>query len=72
MEWHKLGTVDDLLARVPCSFDLARHKVALFRHDGAFHAIGNACNHKGGRWRRAGATRNASALRQWPALRKSS
>ena len=48
MEWHKLGSVDELLARVPCSFDLARHKVALFHHDGAFRAIGNACNHKGG------------------------
>src|SRR5262245_1752202 len=48
MEWHKLGTVEDSRAPVPCSFELARHKVALFHHDGAFRAIGNACNHKGG------------------------
>jgi nitrite reductase/ring-hydroxylating ferredoxin subunit/multimeric flavodoxin WrbA len=47
-DWHRLGTRDELLARVPFSVRLDRHAVAVFFHEGAFRAIGNACNHKGG------------------------
>jgi len=46
--WHRLGTADELLARVPTSLKLDRHSIALFRHDGRFRAISNICNHKGG------------------------
>lgn len=46
--WHRLGTKEELLARVPCAVKLDRYTVALFFHDGQFRAIGNGCNHKGG------------------------
>jgi nitrite reductase/ring-hydroxylating ferredoxin subunit/multimeric flavodoxin WrbA len=46
--WHRLGTKAELLARVPCVVRADRHAIALFFHEGAFRAIGNACNHKGG------------------------
>lgn len=46
--WHRLGTREELLARVPCSIKLERQQIALFHHDGRFRAIGNRCNHKGG------------------------
>ena len=46
--WHRLGTREELLARAPFSVRLERHAVAVFFHEGAFRAIGNACNHKGG------------------------
>ena len=46
--WHRLGTREELLARVPFAVRLERHAVAVFLHEGAFRAIGNACNHKGG------------------------
>jgi nitrite reductase/ring-hydroxylating ferredoxin subunit/multimeric flavodoxin WrbA len=46
--WHRLGTREELLARVPFSVRIERHTVAVFFHEGAFRAIGNACNHKGG------------------------
>lgn len=46
--WHRLGTKEEMIARVPCAVRIERHTVAVFHHDGAFRAIGNACNHKGG------------------------
>jgi len=46
--WHRLGTREELLARVPFSLKLDRQQVALFLHEGRFRAIGNRCNHKGG------------------------
>jgi len=46
--WHLVGSRDDLLARVPTTLRLANQRVALFHHDGAFRAIADACNHKGG------------------------
>lgn len=46
--WHRLGTRDDVLARVPFTVKLDRHQIAVFRHADAFHAISNICNHKGG------------------------
>jgi nitrite reductase/ring-hydroxylating ferredoxin subunit/multimeric flavodoxin WrbA len=46
--WHRLGTRADLLARVPFSLKVDRHAIAVFHHDGAFRAISNICNHKGG------------------------
>jgi len=46
--WHRLGTKEELLARVPCSVRFERNAIALFHYDGRFRAIGNACNHKGG------------------------
>ena len=46
--WHRLGTREELLARVPFSAKVERHQVALFIHEGQFRAISNSCNHKGG------------------------
>src|SRR2546428_9288253 len=46
--WHRLGTKEDLLARAPFAVKLDRHDIAVFHHEGAFRAISNSCNHKGG------------------------
>lgn len=46
--WHRLGTRDELLVRVPCTLRAGGVSVAFFFYDGAFRAIGAACNHKGG------------------------
>ena len=46
--WHRLGTRDELLARVPFSLKLERHQIAVFLHEGRFTAISNICNHRGG------------------------
>jgi nitrite reductase/ring-hydroxylating ferredoxin subunit/multimeric flavodoxin WrbA len=46
--WHRLGTQEELLARVPCAMKLNRHQIAVFHYQGRFRAIGNGCNHKGG------------------------
>jgi nitrite reductase/ring-hydroxylating ferredoxin subunit/multimeric flavodoxin WrbA len=46
--WHRLGTRDELLARVPFATRIEQHTVAVFHYEGAFRAIGNTCNHKGG------------------------
>ena len=46
--WHPLGARDQLLARVPFAVKLDRHRIAVFHHDGAFHAIADGCNHRGG------------------------
>src|SRR5574341_1089338 len=46
--WHRLGTRDELLARVPFAVKLERHRIAVFLHDGRFTAISDICNHKGG------------------------
>lgn len=46
--WHYAGTRDELLARVPTALRFNSHRVALFHHEGAFRAIADACNHKGG------------------------
>jgi nitrite reductase/ring-hydroxylating ferredoxin subunit/multimeric flavodoxin WrbA len=46
--WHRLGTKDELLARVPYAVKLERYGIALFFYQNAFRAIGSTCNHKGG------------------------
>jgi nitrite reductase/ring-hydroxylating ferredoxin subunit/multimeric flavodoxin WrbA len=46
--WHRLGSREELAARVPFAVRLERHTAAVFLHEGRFRAIGNACNHKGG------------------------
>jgi nitrite reductase/ring-hydroxylating ferredoxin subunit/multimeric flavodoxin WrbA len=46
--WHRLGTRDEILARVPFAVKLERHQIAVFHYQGRFRAIGNSCNHKGG------------------------
>ena len=46
--WHPLGSRDELLARVPYATKLDRHRIAVFHHDGSFHAIADGCNHRGG------------------------
>jgi nitrite reductase/ring-hydroxylating ferredoxin subunit/multimeric flavodoxin WrbA len=48
LTWHRIGAADELRGRVPCAIRVERHAIALFHYDGAFRAIGNACNHKGG------------------------
>ena len=47
-DWHRLGTRDDLLSRVPFAVKIDRHRIAVFLHEGRFHAISDVCNHKGG------------------------
>jgi len=46
--WHRIGTREELLARVPCSVRAGGTQVALFHYEGRLRAIGAACNHKGG------------------------
>src|SRR5213592_2558246 len=46
--WHRLGTKDELLARVPFAIKIERHRIAVFVHEGRFTAISDICNHKGG------------------------
>lgn len=46
--WHPLGGRDELLARVPFAVKLDRHRIAVFHYEGAFHAIADGCNHRGG------------------------
>ncbi len=46
--WHRIGAREELLARVPCTLRLEGASLALFHYQGAFRAIGAACNHKGG------------------------
>ena len=47
-DWHRLGTREELLARLPFSTRIERHQIAVFLHEGCFRAISNICNHKGG------------------------
>ncbi len=46
--WHRLGTRDELTAKVPFAIKLNRQQMGLFLHEGRFRAIGNRCNHQGG------------------------
>lgn len=46
--WHRIGSREDLLARVPFALKLDRQQIAIFHLDGRFRAIGNRCNHRGG------------------------
>jgi nitrite reductase/ring-hydroxylating ferredoxin subunit/multimeric flavodoxin WrbA len=46
--WYRLGTRDELLARVPFAVELEHHRVAVFHHDGRFRVISDICNHRGG------------------------
>jgi nitrite reductase/ring-hydroxylating ferredoxin subunit/multimeric flavodoxin WrbA len=46
--WHRLGTREELLGRVPFSLKLERQQLAVFLHEDRFRAIGNRCNHRGG------------------------
>jgi nitrite reductase/ring-hydroxylating ferredoxin subunit/multimeric flavodoxin WrbA len=48
LSWHVLGTKEDVESRTPFAVEIGEHSIALFQHDGALHAIGNRCNHKGG------------------------
>ncbi len=47
-EWHRIGSAEELRERVPFSTRVDRYSVAVFWYDGAFRAIANGCNHKGG------------------------
>jgi nitrite reductase/ring-hydroxylating ferredoxin subunit len=47
-DWHRLGTKDELLARVPCAIKVERHRIALFLYNGRLTAIPDIGNHKGG------------------------
>jgi nitrite reductase/ring-hydroxylating ferredoxin subunit/multimeric flavodoxin WrbA len=46
--WHQLGARDELLTRVPFAVKLDRHRIAVFHYAGAFRAIADGCNHRGG------------------------
>ena len=48
LQWHELGTRDEVLGRAPYSVNHADHAIAIFFHEGTVRAIGNRCNHKGG------------------------
>jgi len=47
-DWHRLGSKDELLARVPFATKIERNRIAVFLYDGRLTAISDACNHKGG------------------------
>jgi nitrite reductase/ring-hydroxylating ferredoxin subunit/multimeric flavodoxin WrbA len=47
-DWHRLGSKDELLARVPFAVKIERHRIAVFFYDGRLTAISDICNHKGG------------------------
>jgi nitrite reductase/ring-hydroxylating ferredoxin subunit/multimeric flavodoxin WrbA len=47
-DWHLIGTREELLERVPFATRVGGSRVAIFHYDGAFRAIADACNHKGG------------------------
>jgi nitrite reductase/ring-hydroxylating ferredoxin subunit/multimeric flavodoxin WrbA len=47
-DWHRLGTRDELLARVPFAIKIDRQRIAVFLFEGRFRAISDICNHKGG------------------------
>lgn len=46
--WQRLGTREEVLAKVPFSVKLDRQLIAVFNYEGGFRAIGNSCNHQGG------------------------
>lgn len=46
--WHRLGSREELLARLPLAVKVERQQIAVFLHEGRFRAIGNRCNHRGG------------------------
>ena len=46
--WHRLGSREELLARLPLAVKVDRQQIAVFLHEGRFRAIGNRCNHRGG------------------------
>jgi nitrite reductase/ring-hydroxylating ferredoxin subunit/multimeric flavodoxin WrbA len=46
--WQRLGTREEVLARVPFALKLERQQIAFFFHRGRIRAIGNRCNHRGG------------------------
>jgi nitrite reductase/ring-hydroxylating ferredoxin subunit/multimeric flavodoxin WrbA len=46
--WHRVGSRDELTARVPVSVTIERHRIALFLLEGEFRAISDICNHRGG------------------------
>ena len=46
--WHRLGTREELLGKVPFSLKLDRQQIAIFLHQDRFRAIGSRCNHRGG------------------------
>ena len=46
--WHRLGRREELLARVPFSVKVERHRLAVFLYEGRFRVISDICNHRGG------------------------
>lgn len=46
--WHRLGGREELLARVPFSVKVERHRLAVFLYEGRFRVISDICNHRGG------------------------
>ena len=46
--WHRLGSKDEILARVPFAEKIERHRIAVFLYEGRLTAISDICNHKGG------------------------
>ena len=47
-DWQLIGSREELLARVPLATRVGGSRVAIFHYDGAFRAIADTCNHKGG------------------------
>jgi nitrite reductase/ring-hydroxylating ferredoxin subunit/multimeric flavodoxin WrbA len=45
---QRLGSKDELLARVPFAVKIERHRIAVFLYGGRLTAISDICNHKGG------------------------
>ena len=45
----KVATIDELADQQAKLVELEGQKIALFRVDGAFHALSDTCTHRGGR-----------------------
>ena len=48
VQWHRLGSSDELRSVVPHAFTVPGARIALFHHEGRFRAVADRCNHKGG------------------------
>ena len=48
VQWHRLGSSNELRSVVPHAFTVPGARIALFHHEGRFRAIADRCNHKGG------------------------
>ncbi|MEX1137735.1 MAG: Rieske 2Fe-2S domain-containing protein [Bacteroidota bacterium] len=46
--WHLIGEEPSVRSRAPFAVLVGKESIAIFHHEGRFHAISNVCNHKAG------------------------